>query len=287
VSTATAIRIVAGHALRESLRRRVFAVVSGLSLAFGGLYAFGCSELFKDVNDFGDPSSGLDSTTLAGSTILGLAMFGTLFLGVVLAVFLTLGAVRGDAERGLLQPLVVRPLGRGTYLVARWLAAATVSAIYVAIVFVGAVVITGLIGDWWPDHVLLPTLELAGAVAIVAAVSLLGSVFLSTTANGIAVLMVFGTGLLAGLLGEIGDALNAHSLTRIADTAAWILPFEALYRDALHQLIADAGGITGAIIQLGPLGGSHSGGSWLAPWSAAYVMLVGVAAITAFARRDL
>ena len=43
--------VVARHALRESLRRRVFAVV--------------------------------------------------------LAVFLTLGAVRGDAERGLLQPLIV------------------------------------------------------------------------------------------------------------------------------------------------------------------------------------
>ena len=48
-------------------------------------------------------------------------MFATLFLGVVLAVFLTLGAVRGDAERGLLQPLIVRPVGRPTLLLARWL----------------------------------------------------------------------------------------------------------------------------------------------------------------------
>ena len=37
-------------------------------------------------------------------------MFATLFLGTILAVFLTLGAVRGDAERGLLQPVLVRPL---------------------------------------------------------------------------------------------------------------------------------------------------------------------------------
>ena len=46
-------------------------------------------------------------------------MFTTLFLGTVLAIFLTLGAVRGDAERGLLQPLVVRPLGRTSLLLAR------------------------------------------------------------------------------------------------------------------------------------------------------------------------
>ena len=48
-------------------------------------------------------------------------MFGTLFLGTVLAIFLTHGAVRGDAESGLLQPLVVRPLGRATFLLARFL----------------------------------------------------------------------------------------------------------------------------------------------------------------------
>jgi len=40
--------------------------------------------------------------------IFGLAMFATLFLGAVLAVFLTLGVVRGDAESGLLQLIVVR-----------------------------------------------------------------------------------------------------------------------------------------------------------------------------------
>ena len=55
----------------------------------------------------------VDEQELVGSTLFGLAMFATLFLGAVLAIFLTIGVVRGDAETGLLQPLVVRPLGRG------------------------------------------------------------------------------------------------------------------------------------------------------------------------------
>ena len=70
----------------------MFAVVVVLTLAFGGLYAWGATELFKDVTGFGDNQFGLDARTLAGATILGLAMFGTLFLGAVLAVFLTLSA---------------------------------------------------------------------------------------------------------------------------------------------------------------------------------------------------
>lgn len=282
-------RIVAAHALRESLRRRVFVVVVGLTIAFGGLYAWGVNELFQDVDDIGG-NRFLDAETLAGATILGLAMFGTLFLGVVLAVFLTLNAVRGDAERGLLQPMVVRPLGRGAYLLGRWAAAATVSATYVVVVFLGGVGLTKLVGGYAPDRIVVPALELAGAVAIVSAVALLGSIALGTTANGIGVLMVFGAGLLVGLLGSIGDALGSDTLTDVANVASWALPFEGLYRDALFQLVADAssrGGVTGALVQLGPLGGSHDNPAIFPLFCVAYAAVVGAVALLAFRRRDL
>ncbi len=175
----TSVLVVATYALRESLRRRVFAVVVVLTLAFGGLYAWGASELFKDVTGFGNNEFGLDARTLAGATLLGLAMFGTLFLGAVLAVFLTLSAVRGDAETGLLQPLIVRPLGRRQYLAGRFLAAAAVAFTYVGVVYAGAVVITGIAGDWWPQSPVGAGLRLMLAVVVVAALSLLGSIFLT------------------------------------------------------------------------------------------------------------
>jgi len=283
----TGVLVVASYALRESLRRRVFAVVVVLTLAFGGLYAWGASELFKDVTGFGGNEFGLDARTLAGATLLGLAMFGTLFLGAVLAVFLTLSAVRGDAETGLLQPLIVRPLGRRQYLAGRFLAAAAVAFTYVGVVYTGAVVITGIAGDWWPQSPVGAGLRLMLAVVVVAALSLLGSIFLTATANGIGVLMIFGAGLLAGLLGSIGDALSSHTLQTIANTGSWLLPFEALYRDALRQLVQDIPGVTGAIVQLGPLGGSHDAGALLLPWIVVYLVLVGVLGAFAFGRRDL
>jgi ABC-type transport system involved in multi-copper enzyme maturation permease subunit len=281
------ILVVATYALRESLRRRVFAVVVVLTIAFGGLYAWGASELFQDATGFGGNEFGLDARTLAGATLLGLAMFGTLFLGAVLAVFLTLSAVRGDAETGLLQPLIVRPLGRRQYLAGRFLAAAAVAFTYVGVVYTGAVVITGIAGDWWPQSPVGAGLRLMLAVVVVAALSLLGSIFLTATANGIGVLMIFGAGLLAGLLGSIGDALSSHTLQTIANTGSWLLPFEALYRDALRQLVQDIPGVTGAIVQLGPLGGSHDAGALLLPWIVVYLALVGVLGAFAFGRRDL
>ena len=279
--------VIAGHALRESLRRRVFVVVVALTLVFGALYTWGAHELFKDVNGFGNNRFGLDAKTLAGATLLGLAMFGTLFLGAVLAVFLTLSAVRGDAETGLLQPLIVRPLGRNQYLAGRFLAAAAVAFVYVGIVYAGAVILTGVTGHWWPDRPVGAGLRLALAMVVVAGLSLLGSIFLSSIANGIGVLMIFGAGLLAGLLGSIGDALNSNTLQTIANTASWVLPFEALYRDALRLLVQDIPGVTGAIVQLGPLGGSHDAGAFLLPWVAIYLVLIALAGSFFFGRRDL
>jgi Cu-processing system permease protein len=278
--------VVAGYALRECARRRVIAVVLVLTTAFLALYALGTDVAFDEVDELAVESQ-LDERVLTGSTLLGLAMFTTLFLGAVLAAFLTLGAVRGDAERGLLQPLVVRPVGRTSLLLGRFAGAAAVCAVYVAAVYLASLLITGLLGDWWPDSVVAPGLGLVAGVLVIAALSLLGSVFLSSTANGIAVFMLFGAGLAAGLLGQIGDALSVDTLENVAKVTSWLLPFEALYQAGLDSLTQDARGITGVVVRLGPFGGAQEGGPLLWAWTLAYLVLVGAAARTAFARRDL
>lgn len=278
---------IAVFALRESLRRRVFSVVGLLTLAFLALYGLGTWQLFDTVGQFEEPIDGVDARTVAGATILGLAMFATLFLGTILAVFLTLGAVRGDAERGLLQPVLVRPVHRRTVLAGRFAAAAAVCAAYVIAVFLAATAITWAFSDWWPDRTLSPALQLAAAVAVLSALSLAGSVLLSANANGIAVFMLFGAGLTAGLLGQIGEALGSRTLDRVADVVSWVLPFEALYQAALAALTTDTVGFTRLAINLGPFGGAEAASPLLWPWTLAYLGLLGVAAAAAFARRDL
>jgi Cu-processing system permease protein len=278
---------IAAYALRESTRRRVFVVVLLLTVAFLGLYAVGTEAAFDSVGELSGEGTVVEDEVLTGSTLVGLAMFTTLFLGCVLAVFLTLGAVRGDAERGLLQPLVVRPVGRTELLAGRFLAAAGVCAAYVAAVYTAAVLITGAAGGWWPDHPVSPGLGLVAGVVLIAAMALLGSIFLSATANGIAVFMAFGAGLTAGLLGQIGDALSVETLETVAEVASWLLPFEALYQAGLNALTSDVRGATGVIVRLGPFGGAQEGGTLLWLWSAAYLALVAFAARVGFARRDL
>jgi Cu-processing system permease protein len=286
VTSRSAAATVIRYAIRESIRRKVLTVVLILTVAFLTLYGVGVHFAFRDTQGFAGFGV-IDTKAFTGATMLGLGMFATLFLGAIVAVFLTLGVVRGDAETGLLQPLVVRPLGRSTMLLARFAGAAAFAAAYGLVVYLCAVLIIGMIGGWWPDHVITPGLGLAAGLVIVAALSLLASVFLTSTAQGIAILMVFGAGLTAGLLGQIADAIDSDSLTQIAKVASWALPFEALYQGGLHALTSETTGLTGKAISLGPFGGPQGAGFGLALWAILYLAATLGFACLRFARRDL
>jgi ABC-type transport system involved in multi-copper enzyme maturation permease subunit len=280
--------VIVEYGFREAVRRKVFAVVIVLTALFLVLFWLANHYVFGQLSQITPPRDvNVDTRTFAGAFLTGLAMFATLFLGVVLAVFLTIGVVSGDAERGLLQPLVVRPVGRSTLLLSRFLGAAGVCVAYVLFVYFTAMVITGLTGHWWPDRIAWPGLELAFGVVIVIALSLLGSIVLSSTANGIAVFMLFGAGLVAGLLGTIGHALNSHAVKHASTVAAWALPFEALYQDALRMITQNETGLTGFLLQLGPFGGAYVHGWGIRVWSVGYLVAVGAVAVYAFSRRNL
>ena len=99
--------------------------------------------------------------------------------------------------------------------------------------------------------------------------------------------MLFGAGLVSGLLGSVGHALNSHGLIRAAKIAAWAIPFEALYQDALRAITASTSGLTGFLLRLGPFGGAENGGAALRLWTVVYFVLVGAVTLAAFRRRDL
>ena len=279
---------IMGYGFREAVRRKMFTVVVLLTAAFLVLFWLAVRYVFGRIGSIQPPGDvHVDAHTFAGAFLLGLAMFATLFLGVVLAVFLTLGVVSGDAERGLLQPLVVRPLGRVTLLLSRFLGAAVVCIVYVLAVYGIALALIDVYGHWIPPFPLAPGLELAGGVVIAIALSILGSVFLSSTANGIAVFMLFGAGLTAGLLGSIGHALNSHSIKHASTIASWLLPFEAMYQDALRMITESTSGLTGFLLQLGPFGGAFVHGWGVRIWSLGYLCAALALAVFLFKRRDL
>ena len=269
--------IVARFSLRESLRRRVFVVVGLLTLVFLALYGLATWQAFEAADDFTGPTeAGVEPDVVVGATLAGLAMFAILFLGTILAVFLTLGAVRGDAERGLLQPLLVRPLPRRTLLLGRWLGAAAVCAPYVIVVTLAAFVLT----DADRRLVARPHARAAPVARV------RGRDHRRALAGGLD---------RARLDGERdrrvhalrrradGGPARARSPRRSARTASRTWPgsprgrcrSRRSTRPAWRDLTADTVGFTRLAIDLGPFGGAQSAGPGLWLCSLAYLALVG------------
>jgi Cu-processing system permease protein len=280
------VMIIARHTVREALRRRVVTVVLVLTAGFLALFGLGVYQV-RDSLELARELSDIDARQLASVTLVGLAMFATLFLGGVLAVFLASGAVRGDAERGVLQPIVVRPVGRTAFLAGRWLAASAVSALYALAVYGLSVGIVGSLAGRWPDQIVAPGLWLAAAVVVIVTLALLVAVELPTMASGIAVFMAFGAGLVGGLMRSLAEGLSSQSLEDIAQLVSWAFPFEALYQAGLAALTADVEGVEGALVQLGPFGSSHRGGLGLVLFALAWVAAAALVARRRFATRDL
>ena len=239
------------------------------------------------------PTSSTQPASTPGSsrraTLLGLAMFATLFLGTILAVFLTLGAVRGDAERGLLQPLLVRPVPRRD-AAARPLRRrrGRVRGLRDRRLPVAAV-ITWAFGGWWPDRMVAPALELAARGRDHRARSRSPArSFLSATANGIAVFMVFGAG--PGRRAARPDRRGArlrHARRTSPRSRAGCCRSRRSTRprsarsDHRHRRLHAPGDRPRPVrrrLGLRPL---------LWPWALVYLGLVGALALRGFARRDL
>jgi ABC-type transport system involved in multi-copper enzyme maturation permease subunit len=280
--------LLARLALSEAFRRRVFWTICLITLVIGLVYVVAVNEAFNERSELVGFERLVYTRELLGASMLGIGMAGTLFLAGAAGIFLSAGAVRGDAERGLLQPLVVRPAGRQTTLLARAAAAILVTAVYALLLYAAAVVTTGVVGDWWPDQVVGPGAALIGATVILTALAILGSVFLSPMANGIAVFGVFGAGLLGGVLQQVGDAIGSSRVEQLGDATAWVLPFEALYQHALSVMGAGAPENARDALQATLFGGAASSSpGWLALWATAFFAVTLGLALWRFRRQDL
>jgi ABC-type transport system involved in multi-copper enzyme maturation permease subunit len=274
--------VITSFAVREAIHRRALLLVAIVTAAL--LVVFGIAA------DVGLDSARERTTTdlqaeLVGATLLGTAAFTTLLLGGILGVFLTHTTIRGDAEQGLLQPLLVRPVGRSAVLFGRLLAGAGLAAAYTLLVWLAAVALMHFLGEWTPDRWLAPGLYVAGAAAIVAVLSTAASTVLTGTAGGIATIMVLGVGFTIGLMAQVAETVDAAGLVRAADALSWALPFEALYREALGIVEAEVR-VSTQYLMIGPFGGAHDAGRLLVPWAVTWAIVVTVLACLRADRLD-
>jgi hypothetical protein len=129
-------------------------------------------------------------------------------------------------------------------------------------------------------------LLLALGTTAITAVAVAFSVSLHGAASGIATLMLFGVGLIGGLLEQLGRGIKVSSVRDGGEWLSTALPFEAMYQAALHEITADLEGVTGLVVRLGPFGGARDASAGLILWAVAWTAAIVALAAWRLRRRD-
>lgn len=202
------------------------------------------------------------------------------------ATFLAAGGIRGEAERGVLQHVLVRPVARDTVLLARLAAAALLAVAFLVAVLACCALATRVITGWGPANVGQAFLLLALGTTAITSVAVAVSVRLHGAAAGIATLMLFGTGLIGGLLEQLGTGIGVSSVRQSGEWVSTALPFESMYQAALHEITSDVTGMSGVVVRLGPFGGARAASPGLVLWAVAWTAAIVALAAWRLRRRD-
>lgn len=279
-------RTMGTYVLLEATRRRTFTTMTIITLLLLALFAWAVHELHVALADVASvPRIGVDPQEFAAAQLAGIALFGIFFVGAVLGVLLNHAAIRGDAEQGLLQQVVARPIGRTVLLLTRFAVVGIVCAAYALATYLLAALALTTFGEWNPDSILAPGLWLALGVLVVCAITVVVSIFLPTSAAGILVFMLVGAGLGAGFVLELTQTVGSDSLDDVAGTVTWLLPFERCYQAAISA--AAPSGANAQLLSIGPLTGGRDAGSMLLVWLIGWFTVVLAIGAALFGRRDL
>ncbi len=235
----------------EALRRKILLATGVLTMGFLALFWLEVAHqprMAVTQNPLGNLSAALGS--------LALGAFFCYFVIAFFSIFSVSGAVSAEIESGLLAPVIPRPLCRAEIVLGKWIGFAIVQLCFVSVLFFGIVAVVHA----YYARVLpaAPAVVQAWALFVLqawvlGAVTLLGSVRLSTLANGITIALSFTMAFLAGALAQFRFVAHGSVVNGLATAMSLVLPTDNLYRRAVYELAGGRQSLLGTAL-IGPFG---------------------------------
>ncbi|WP_405112536.1 ABC transporter permease subunit [Paenibacillus sp. FSL K6-1217] len=240
-------RTILAMTWKEMLRKKVMMLTLLLTLVF--LIAFWFVADTVGTNDQGAGTlandSGLFTQFINGAFILSLGFFFGAFVIAFLAIFSSFSVIAGEAEQGVMQALLPRPLPRWKWYCGRWLGFVTLGTIYAFILFTAILLITSAHANVPRDVAVLTKsfLLFASVVPLLISVSMLGSGLFSALGNGVFMTMLYGAGFLGGMLDKVSGSLRLEEdglkvLNNLTGIISMIMPADTLQRRMIVELFS-------------------------------------------------
>lgn len=201
------IKTIARNTFREAVRDRVLynLVLFALLLIGGAIF-------------LGELSGGQEA-----KIIIDLGLSAILLFGVFIAIFVGVGLVYKEIEKRTLYSILSKPVGRGEFLVGKYLGLCLTLLVNVLIMGVGVSLALAYVGRGWDPMILRiwPTLTLIYLeLAIITGVALLFSSFSTPALSALLTFLVF-------IIGHLSVDLKSFAASLGGATARWF--FTGLY----------------------------------------------------------
>ncbi|TYP69567.1 ABC transporter permease [Paenibacillus methanolicus] len=232
---------------KELLRKRVLVLTLLMTAVFLLAFWFVADTLgYRNMGVF-NRSGDIDliEQFTRGAFILMLGFFFGGFVLAFLAIFSSFSAIAGEAEQGVMQAMLPRPIPRWKWFAGRWLGFVSLGVGYALVLFVSILAVTsahaGIPRD--PALLLRSFLLFASVVPLIISVSMLGSGFFSALGNGVFMTMLYGAGWLGGMIEKLSGSLDldAHlmqPLNTITGLMSLAMPADAIQRQMLAELLS-------------------------------------------------
>jgi Cu-processing system permease protein len=178
------------------------------------LLIIACAILLGDLTDGNE-----------ARTIVNIGLNAVLLFGTFIAIFVGIGLVSKEIEKRTVFAIFAKPVGRGEFVVGKYLGLCVTLAVNVAAMGIGISLALffvgggGLAGSIWPT-ILLIFLELT----IVTAVAILFSSFSSPALSALLTFFVFIIGHFSSSLRDLAASLNSQTATFVFEAIYYLLP---------------------------------------------------------------
>jgi ABC-type transport system involved in multi-copper enzyme maturation permease subunit len=182
-----------------------------------------------------------------------------------------------------MQTVASKPIPRSSIVLGKWLAHAAVLAAYVLLVAGGVVVSARLITGVLPPNLFagLGLLMLEGLTVLTVSIAL--GTRVSTIANGITCVGLYGMAFLGGWFEQIGTFANVKSAATVGTITSLLFPSESMWQLAAHTMQP-------AIVRdlnMTPFSPASVPSGWMVVWTGLYVVAMLAWALRTFSRRSL
>ena len=265
------IAAIARNAFREAVRDRVLYNLVLFVLLLTGASVF-----------IGELSGGQER-----KVIVDLGLSAMLLFGVFIAIFVGVGLVYKEIERRTIYAVFSKPVGRGEFLVGKYLGLVLTLVVNVALM---TVVLYGMLAYMsavspeavqrsWDAPALDPGLLvqvtlITAELALLTAIALLFSTFSSSALLSMGfTLGVFIAGLESQDLRGFGDIVDAPGVAWLVTAIGWIVPAFSIFSESKGDIVHGIAPASGAV--LSAIG-----------YAAVYVSAALTAAVAIFSRRE-